>query len=439
MTGRPIPPVPPVRATWLAPRYVLPVLAIVLVVAVLFTPQRGLAGATDQRLTTRSTQAYGARGLSEVLRRVGWRVEERLTPMDGPLATDAVYAVLAPAVDLTMSETRRLLDAVEGGASLLYVLRGRTLLADELDVRPSRSGGPMALDTAGLARVCEGLSSGGLIEWPGGRPFMLTVEHTGAVSTAETTFVSVATGRGARRGTPGRDTIELPVRDPLAERMPAIGDPAAIGFSLGRGRVVVVADPDLLRNDVLRSCRWNAGLTAVRMVEWLARRSPGEPAPARIVFDEYHQGHGRHASTFGAARHFLSATPPGRTLLQVALASLLLLLAAAPRPLSPASSVSFERRSPLEHVGALSRAYEQVGASRLAARRLVRGIRRRHAHGAWRRASDEEFLQSIAARHPALAADVALLVQATHRALPPTEFVQVGRAIETIERTLRQS
>jgi len=346
--------------------------------------------------------------------------------------------VLAPVVEPTMSETRRLLDAVRGGASLLFVPRGRSGLADELDVRPSRGGGPMALDTAGLARACEGRSSGGIIQWPGGLPFMLTVEHTGPVSSVDTSFTFVGTGRRTGRGMPPRDTSGPPPADPHAERMPVIGEAAAVGFTLGRGRVVVVADPDLLRNDVLRNCRWNAGLTAMRMVEWLARRPDGGRPPTRIVFDEYHQGEGRHASTVAVMRHYLSATRTGRTLLQVTIASLVLLLAAAPRALAPSPRVSFERRSPLEHVGALSRAYEQVGATRLAARRLVRGIRRRHAHGAWRRASDEDFLQSIAARHPALAPDVALLLDATRRPLPPTEFVQVGRAIETIERTLRQ-
>ena len=64
----------------------------------------------------------------------------------------------------------------------------------------------------------------------------------------------------------------------------------------GRGRVAIVSDPDQLRNDVLRECTWNAGVTAIRMLEWV------DPARTRrLVFDEYHQGYGPHASprTFG--------------------------------------------------------------------------------------------------------------------------------------------
>ena len=98
-----------------------------------------------------------------------------------------------------------------------------------------------------------------------------------------------------------------------------------------------------------------------------------------------------------------------------------------------------ERRSPLEHVGALSRAYEQARASRTAARRLARGVSRRHAHGAWRRADDEEFLRSIATRHPRLAPEVERVIAATRQSVTPAELVQVGRAIEVIERTLQES
>ena len=37
---------------------------------------------------------------------------------------------------------------------------------------------------------------------------------------------------------------------------------------------MVVADPDLLRNDVLRYCKWGVDVLTVRMLEWL--RAGGE-------------------------------------------------------------------------------------------------------------------------------------------------------------------
>ena len=68
----------------------------------------------------------------------------------------------------------------------------------------------------------------------------------------------------------------------------------------------------------------------------------------------------------------------------------------------------------------------------------MRGVRRRHAHGSWRTGSDEAFLRSLTIRHPSLAPDVALLLDATARPLPPAEFVKVGASLETIERTLHE-
>ena len=77
--SRPAAPEPP-RAAWLSPRYVLPVLGVLLVLAILFTPQSSVGRAGDRRLTTRSAESQGARGLYETLQRLGWRVERRDTP-----------------------------------------------------------------------------------------------------------------------------------------------------------------------------------------------------------------------------------------------------------------------------------------------------------------------------------------------------------------------
>ncbi|HET7456802.1 MAG TPA: hypothetical protein VFJ74_04040 [Gemmatimonadaceae bacterium] len=218
-------------------------------------------------------------------------------------------------------------------------------------------------------------------------------------------------------------------------------EPAAIGFPLGRGRVVVVADPDWLRNDVLRVCRWNAGVTAVRMLEYLRAGRPA--AGARLVFDEFHQGYGRHPSTLGAIGRALTSNGPGRALLQALAAALLLLATAGARALPPRSRARLERRSPLEHVGALSRAYAQVGATRLATRRLVRGVRRRHgATGAvaarlvragQTSEGDDEFLAAVADRYPAVAADVQLVREALRAPRAAAQFLDVGRALERIE------
>ena len=207
--------------------------------------------------------------------------------------------------------------------------------------------------------------------------------------------------------------------------------PAVVGFPFGRGRIVAVADADLLRNDVLRVCRWNAGVSAARMLEWL-----GASPARRLVFDEYHHGYGTHADPLGASARALVATAPGRAVLQVALAALLLLAAAGARPIAPAARLVVERRSPLEHVGALARAYERVSATRLAARRLVRGLRRRHSMSSARAGDDDAFLHAVAARHPAVAADTQRLARALAEPVPPDDLTTVGDAVAHIDQEL---
>jgi hypothetical protein len=180
------------------------------------------------------------------------------------------------------------------------------------------------------------------------------------------------------------------------------------------------------------------------MLDWLSAGRAAAPAGSaaspvrRLVFDEYHQGYGTHANPVRAVGHFLTDVSLGRALLQAAAAGLVLLAALGPRPIAPRPRQRIERRSPVEHVGALARAYEQIGATRLATRRLVRGLRRRHAHGAWRQASDEDFLRSLAARKPATAAAVNRLLDAAARPLTAAEFAQVGAAVDDIDQLLRE-
>jgi hypothetical protein len=139
---------------------------------------------------------------------------------------------------------------------------------------------------------------------------------------------------------------------------------------------------------------------------------------------------------------YLAGTPSGHAVLQLCASGLLLLLAAAPRVLPPRVDRRVERRSPLEHVDALARAYLQVGATRTATLRLVRGLRRRVDRGMARgRAADrdESFLARVAETKPALAADVALLRNALSTSVTQAEFREVGNAIGRIEAALTRT
>ena len=431
---------------WMRPRVVGPLLLALLLAMILLTPtppeQRGA-------LSSYSAAAGGARALHDATRRLGWRVERRTTPFTRVPDSTAVYAVLEPPVAFTAGEAHRLLEAVRAGAGLLLVVQPGSALADSLGLRRSAGGGTLPLAPAGLCP--DSLNRTGLITWPDRRVHSWWLRRYPAGARV---FASVTPDAGARdvdaTGDEEDDGAEADdvdaeaaagdgtPRDARPARPEGSAPPAIVGLPLGRGRVVAVADPDVLRNDVLRVCRWNAGQLAVQALEWL-----GEGPGRRLVFDEYHHGYGTHADPLGASARALVVTPLGRVALQVAAAGLVLLAALGIRPVAPAARRPIERRSPLEHVGALARAYEQVGASRLAARRLVRGLRRRHG-GGWRGAgapsggdADVEFLHQVAARRPAAADDARRLARALDAATPRDELPELGAAAARVDRLLR--
>lgn len=414
MTAPPTPERRPVP-WFLRPAVALPLILVFIVLVALLTPEAVTGRNGDPRLTTYSTASLGAQGLYDLAGRLGWRVARRRTPAPAPDDTLSIQAVLNPPQPLSAIETHALLDDVRRGGALLYVFEGGGPLADSLHVRigPGMTYHERldAADSASAAR-CPANASRGLPLWFGGRPLLEAI-------------------RWLRP--PPADTVVFATVSNAAARAPR---PAAVGFPYGRGRVVVVADPDLLRNDVIRVCEWNADVVAVRMLEYLSARDGGRRS--RLVFDEYHQGYGLHPGTIRAITAYLGRTASGHVLAQLALAGVVLLLAVGPRSLPPRDEGRIQRRSPLEHVDALARAYAQVGATRTAVLRLLHGVRRR-----LRRlgrdlagAPDGVFLDHAERETPALAGDVALVRRALEMPLPRADFENVGRALRRIESSL---
>jgi hypothetical protein len=167
----------------------------------------------------------------------------------------------------------------------------------------------------------------------------------------------------------------------------------------------------------------------------------GSRGAGGLVFDEYHHGFGRHGGSLSAASTYLAHTPSGHFMIQTLVAGLLLLIAKSPRPIPPRDPRLVSRRSPLEHADALGRAYADVGATRTATARLVSGLRRRLnrwipvAPGA----ADEAFLEAVAVRVPARAADVGVIRHALAEALPKRELALVGGALNRIEEAVLSS
>jgi hypothetical protein len=167
------------------------------------------------------------------------------------------------------------------------------------------------------------------------------------------------------------------------------------------------------------------------------------PVPRKLmVFDEYHQGYGAHPGTMRAIALYLSRTPSGHALGQVLLAGLVVLLALGPRALPPRDTERVERRSPLEHVSALASAYEQVGATRTAASRLLRGVRRRLERATQNYGThqteqpDEAFLAAALRGSPALEEDIALIRRSLSATLSPKDFEALGDALRRLESSL---
>lgn len=393
---------------------VLPVLLAIVVAIVLMTPQT-TASDREGSLTTYSASPGGARGIYEIARRLGWPTARRRTPFAASLDTAAVYLVLDPPISLTQRESDVLLGAVRRGAGLVYVVGSTPGLDAALHL--SRSNDGHAMTDRPPRAACPARDTPTILMWFDDTVHLYRLIATAPLADADTVpFVHVAATPMSPRGV------------------------AAVGLSLGAGRVVALADPDLLRNDVVRVCHWGVGVADVAMLDWV---SAGQRPT--LVFDEYHQGHGEAMETVtGLTWNFLTRTVLGRIVAQGIVAACILLLAMGIRPIAPRAVRPIERRSPLEHVEALAQAYAAVGASAIATRRLIHGLRRRHGHGTWLGGTpvapgdtvDDRFLAAAAARYDNVAADVARVLDAENRRVSARELVGIAEAVERIDRAL---
>ena len=436
-------------------RIALAAMLTLIVVAALLTPEL-IGGRTgDPRLTTYSAQPQGARLLYELAGRLGWHVERWTNGGDVTADVRSVVAVLDPVQPLGATEAHRVLERVRSGSALLYVMSGNSPLDDSLHLKRSLFGGTYERTAAGSADA-PGVSHAS--DTLKARRFDSPASDSAAADDEESEVPAecahtTPNGGGLPMWTD--ETIRLSrltwtrprpagtivfARSVTESHDTATGRsaPAAAGFPLGKGRVVVLADPDLLRNDVLRVCRWQLDVVAVRMLEYLAA---GEPRRDRLAFDEYHQGYGTHPGTVRAIALYLTRAPSGHVLIQALLGGLVLLLALGPRPLPAHDAERVERRSPLEHVRALAQAYARVGGTRTTTSRLLKGLRRRVERGAGRDAaslgaqSDAHFLDTIS-QTPALADDAALVRRALTTPLTRREFEAVGGALQRLETSL---
>lgn len=340
-------------------------------------PDGGERTPDTRKLTSFHASPNGARALFLTLRELGVPTSRRLTSWtdDGPPAGGAM-ALLAPDEAPTPDELAALHAWVASGGTLLYAARPGDPTLDTLGLEFR----PLLPDTLS---VLERAGWEGVPVRP--RPHRWT---EGLETTATARFVFADSSRALS----GPDAATLLVTPD--------GGAAAVTFRVGEGRVVAWSDPALLSNRTLRE----GGRPLV-----FARAAAA--AGDSLVFDEYHQGYRAGGGPVEATLRFVRDTAPGRTALQLAVAGLGLLLLAGRRFGSPVEPRRGRRRSPLEHVDALSAAYRRAGARSVVRRRLVAGLARRL--GRSRPAPGEEgaFLEALAARLPAGRAEARRLAE----------------------------
>jgi hypothetical protein len=420
---------PPVKNPWWTrPVIVLPGVAGLAFLAALFSPVQRTPRSGDPRLSTLSTAPLGVSLAHDLALRLGWRVERQMRA-GMPSDSAAILAILNPAIPLRVTEVHALLTHVRnGGAAIVVLSPGGSPLSDSLKIRAGPAGSAVPVEPDSLRCDERGRGRAFMHLWYGATPQLLSLERFGAAPTELETFVWT---------TPSFPSITSPPRRP-----------AMSGYRYGAGRLVLASDPDLFRNDALRDCEPGFDVALVRALEFLRDGGPSSAPRDLVVFDEYHQGHGAHPGTLRAAALYLRDHPSGRLLAQLAVAGIVLLLALAPRTVAPREDTRLERRSPVEQVDALARAYERVGATRTAAARLVRGLRRRTeqqrrgpglggSHRNTAPGDDEDtWLARVAARFPRLDDDVTLARLALARSLPTRTFATLGPALHRIETTL---
>jgi hypothetical protein len=352
-----------------------------------------------------SAAADGVRLAHDLVGRLGWSPERRDVAFSDALSDPAPIQVLVNA-SVSDAEAGSLLAFVRDGGSLL-IAGGGGSLPDSLGA-VSRTGGKFVV--ADYEPHCESRGT-----WQ----TELAQANYGA---------ALDWSRPAPLDTVGFGTVVFASRDDKRETLARAG----AGFPYGAGRIVLVADEGFLANDVIRRCELRTDAEYVRMVEYLSRGRRG----LRVAFDEFHHGYGVRGGSFTAIRRYLTGTPSGNMLAQVAIAGLILLFAAAPRPLAPRDPSHVARRSPLEHADALAHAYASVNATRTATSRLLAGVRRRSRVRVRGNDADAAFLATVSAISPAAAKAASVVADALERPLPSRQLPEVATALDTLEQEL---
>ena len=301
----------------------------------------------------------GAKGVYEVLQRLGRPLERRRTPLyylTRARRPPALLVVLDPPAALTAAELEQVVRYVRSGGAVLAAGDGggitrctgwdahtAFLKGDPTDSQPVDQ--PVSdLDLPPVTAVLRPLDS------------LPSVQD-------------LDTRRRVRRDLDresGCSGLAVPAQDTLLQT--ERGKPVILRLRYpGGGMVTLAADPGYFGNRA-----WRTTDVPFFVLPLLTPATRG-----RVTWDEYHQGFGRGGSLEGAVLDWLARTPAGWALLQLVAVGLVALAVAAVR-FGPARTViDRRRRSPLEHVEALAASLEGAGGVDTAVGLIVAGLRRR--------------------------------------------------------------
>ena len=363
----------------------------------------------------------GARGVYEVLARLGRPVARRRTP----LFDLAKNVRLRPGL-LVESDPPQELETAELAQVVAFLRRGGRVLATSEGAGVTRCAGwaprwvRQGRREDSLA-VTDAADAGAGVSLPGVNQYLQPL--AGVDNPREITPKTLRSDEDTRCATlvaTGADTL---VRT-------RSGRPVVLRLAYaGGGALVLIADDGWVRNRAWRT-------TDVPLV-LLPLFSAGSGA---IVFDEYHHGFGANGSLTVALWQWLADTPAGWVFVQLAAAALLWLLVSAFR-FGPAQSViERRRRSPLEHLDALAAGLEGAGGTETAVALTLAGLRRRLSRtGRAPRGDARQWLASLelvlsTARGRAAARRLAAL---THQPGGPERVLAAANSVEDVWEELR--
>jgi hypothetical protein len=363
-----------------------------------------------QRPSTFFTDATGARALLLITAKLLPSVEQWRRPLDLlPIVQNPDHAatliVAGPTRPLGFGEANHLEHWLSAGGQLILLsdhgwpVRGRTR-SHEIDPRPTNAASETFLSRYAFLQWSEpthrvtGLAAGPSL--PSGP---LTLSWRRAFSRTEGARVIAAAGN-----------LSL-----------------AVEISVGRGRIVAIADPSIATNSALRRSD-----NAVWLVDLAAGWGSG-----RIFFDEYHHGFGQKRSTGELSRAFM-ATPWGWAVLQLVAAGLLYIFGYRRRFGRIRETPPVVRASPLEAVEARAGIFRAAAAQDLAAEMIVHHLC--HARGAGRAKDLENSDLRLTLRNTlkncaaAGALDALYTKLRNGRPLSDGEFVELGRRAGSVLR-----